>query len=208
MSQAVEERCLACAQALLAALEGEPLKYKCLITLAMFTGLRKGELVGLQWKDIDFTQLLLHVRRAAQIIANKIVVGQPKRESIRSVALSEECASMLAEYQQAQRVEAMRFDWVEGDWVFTQGTGRIMYPTTPGQWLSKFLERKGLEHMRFHDLRHFNASLLLAAGVDVVDTASRLGHNSPATTLRMYAHALRDRDRQATDKLSALISPK
>ncbi len=191
------------------ALAEEPLKYRLIIQLAINSGLRLGELMGLQWSDIDLAKGILSVNKSLQCIKGKgIFVKKPKNtSSVRSLTISDSTVSLLKQYLHWQRKEKLVLgsQWHGENWLFTQWNGQPMYPTTPSQWFRKFLKRHGLASMPFHSLRHLSATLLLSLGIPMKNVSSRLGHSDIRTTDTYYAHALESVDRHAADKMDQLF---
>ena len=197
---------------LLAALEEEPLKYRAIIELAFVTGCRRGELAALQWKHIDFDNGILHIRQAAEYIPSVgVQVKPPKTKAgVRDIALPASTVRLLKEYRKWQLEQKMRLGnlWQDGDWVFTKWNGDIIFPDTIGDIFKKFLKRHNLPAIRFHDLRHLAATLLIHEGLNVRAVAGRMGHANPDVTMRVYAHALRSADKQAASIMEKLINKK
>lgn len=190
---------------MLLALEGEPLKYRTVIMLALESGLRLGELMGLQWDDIDFDTAMLHVRRSNQAMKGRgIYTKKPKTEmSVREIAMSDHMVELLGQYREWQEGQRTLLGnhWKEGGWLFTQWNGLPMYPTTPSGWFRDFLKRHDLPHIPFHALRHLSATLLIAFGVPLKNVSSRLGHADIRTTANIYTTALKSVDRQAAKQM-------
>jgi len=191
-------------------LSGEPIQYKTMITLLVYTGLRRGELCGLEWKDIDFDNQMLHVVRTSQYIGKRTMyTKEPKTKSgIRDFSLSTSACQLLRDYQQWQndQKEKVGDKWIETDRLFTTWEGKPMHPDTITDWFAKFIKRSGLPYVTLHSLRHTNATLMIAEGTDVCTVSRRLGHANTATTLNIYAHALRSKDTEAADKLESALS--
>ena len=189
------------AEYMLDALYDEPLMYQVLIHLAIITGARRGELVALQWKHIDFDNLTVTIEQSNYREDGEIKTKKPKTKgSIRTIAIPDYCAELLMEYKKEQRRERMKSleIWEEGDWIFTQWNGKPMSPDTPSHWFNKFQERKGIPHHKFHALRHTSATLTLAAGTDIRTVANRLGHTQLGTTYK-YTHILESADKHAAN---------
>lgn len=194
---------------MLAELNEEPLKYRTIILLAIDTGLRRGELVGLKWQDIDLEEKKLAVRRSNQAIAGRGTFSKsPKtEESERCITLSDSSVQLLKRYHAWQLRQKMRLanQWHDEDWVFAAWNGAAMYPGTPSLWFSRFLKRKGLPHMSFHSLRHLSATVLIAQGVPLKNVSSRLGHADIRTTANIYADTLQSIDKMAADKMDNFL---
>ena len=107
--------------------------------------------------------------------------------------------------EQAQNQLLLGDRWQGDNWIFTQADGKPMYPTTPTQWFSKFLKRNGLEHKKFHALRHTSATLLLSNGTNIKNVASRLGHAQLKTTNR-YVHAVEQAEKEAANTFETLFN--
>jgi integrase len=175
-----------------------------LVGLAAVTGLRRCELAGLRWDDIDFDREMLEVRRAVKNgVDGGWVVGPTKTHQTRPISLDEFTLSIL----RAHRVSAQRgaadagVELGQDAYVFSLGpSGRK--PITPDGLSHRFealSKAAGVSNVTLHTLRHFSASMLLASGRDVHTIAGLLGHADASTTLRVYAHMVEDRDRDAAD---------
>lgn len=195
--------------ALIKALEGEELKFRVIILLTIFTGLRRGEVLGLEWQDINFKNSSLTVRQASQYVSSiGIYTKDPKTEtSNRIISIPESIIKLLKEYQKEQLKSRLRLGdkWLETDRLFVQWNGAPMHPDTITKWFRQFLEDKNLPHITFHGLRHTHATLLISQGLDVRTVSNRLGHAQTSTTLNFYAHAFAKMDREASDKLDNLL---
>lgn len=194
---------------MLTLLEKEPIQYQTMITLLVYTGIRRGELCGLEWKDIDFENQVMHVVRSAQYIGNKtMITKEPKTKSgIRHFSLSIHACILLKKYKRWQLEQKFNAgdQWTESDRLFTSWNGKPIHPDTITDWFSKFIKRSGLPYVTLHSLRHTNATLMIAEGTDVCTVSRRLGHANTATTLNIYAHALKSKDREAANTLDNVL---
>ncbi|MCI9450448.1 MAG: site-specific integrase [Clostridiales bacterium] len=194
---------------MLTLLEKEPIQYQTMITLLVYTGIRRGELCGLEWKDIDFENQVMHVVRSAQYIGNKtMITKEPKTKSgIRHFSLSIHACILLKKYKRWQLEQKFSVGdrWEESDRLFTSWNGKPIHPDTVTDWFSKFIKRSGLPYVTLHSLRHTNATLMIAEGTDVCTVSRRLGHANTATTLNIYAHALKSKDREAANTLDNVL---
>ena len=194
---------------LLDCLESEPLQFKLLIHLAINTGCRRGELVGLKWSDINYTTSVLTVSRSNYKLTGdtEIKSKTTKTGKSRSIMLPSYCLAMLRQFkaEQAQTQLLLGDRWQGDNWIFTQADGKPMYPTTPTQSFSKFLKRNGLAHKKFHALRHTSATLLLSNGTNIKNVATRLGHSQLKTTNR-YVHAVEQAEREAANTFETLLN--
>lgn len=162
-----------------------------LVQLALVTGCRRGELVALQWSDIDFVHRTVHIMKSNYKLKKQpIFTKTPKtRESIRSITIPNFCISLLKKWrcEQTLQIPAVINTNNIGNWVFTQKNGNPMHPCTPTYWFNKFLKRSGLLHRTFHALRHTSGTLLTTNGISVKSVGLRLGHAKLSTTNR-YLH--------------------
>lgn len=194
---------------LLESLEGEPTKYRALINVALFVGLRRGECLGLEWSDIDFEHYTLTVKRQSQYLPGKgVIPSNPKTKgSRRTVAVPSSLIKLLKELRSEQLQERLHLGglWEDNNRLFTTWNGKPMHPDTISSWFADFLSRKELPHIKFHALRHTSASLMIASGVDIKAVSKRLGHAQTSTTANIYAHAFQSADRSASDKMETLL---
>jgi len=197
---------------LLELLEEEPIKYKTAIIMLLFLGLRRGELLGLEWSDIDFNNRKVNIRRTSQYIAGKgIITKEPKTSSsVRTIKLSDICFDQLQTYrawQEEQRL-ALGNQWHNINRLFTTWNGLPMHPDTLSGWFKDFIKRSDLPNIHLHSLRHTNATLMIASGIDIRTVTRRLGHAQTSTTMNIYTHAIQSADAKAADKLDDMLSPK
>ncbi|GGV68702.1 site-specific integrase [Streptomyces griseoloalbus] len=177
-----------------------------LYELALRTGLRKGELLGLHWEDLDLTTGTASIRRSLQRTRTGGLTHLPTktRASERRIALPTECIHSLKKHQERQEKdrETAGSAWQDSGLVFTTPTGRPLDPANLTRRFRSFLNRAGLRRIRFHDLRHSTATLLLEQGVDLVVIKELLGHAHIGVTAGVYAHVRLRLQRQAIDTLS------
>ena len=195
--------------AILKALESEPWNIRAIIEIALFTGCRRGEIVGLKWADIDFENRRISVKRSIYKLSDgKAREKDPKtKSSIRTIFIPERLCKTLTEYrlQQNKHIAYLGDGWKNLDYVFTEENGYVMNPQTPTRQFSKFLKRHGIRHLKFHGLRHTSATMLLANGCDIKTVSSRLGH-ADITTTNIYVHALESSDRLAAQTFDNFLS--
>ena len=198
--------------ALLEAANKEPLRYTVLITLAVATGLRRGELMGLEWKDINFEKGTLEVRQASQYLPGKgLFTKDPKTEtSKRIISVPTSVMAFLKQYKVTQSEERLKVGdlWQGSDRLFTTWDGKPMHVDTISKWFPEFLRRHSLPPLPFHGLRHTAATLLIGQGLHAKTISNRLGHSNISTTMDIYGHALKSADREAADKLDHLFIQK
>ncbi|MEU8523773.1 tyrosine-type recombinase/integrase [Streptomyces sp. NPDC048577] len=177
-----------------------------LYELALRTGLRKGELLGLHWEDLDLSTGTASIRRSLQRTRTGGLTHLPTktRASERRIALPTECLHSLKEHKERQdrERETAGSTWQDSVLVFTTPTGGPLDPANLTRRFRSFLNRAGLRRIRFHDLRHSTATLLLEQGVDLVVIKELLGHAHIGVTAGVYAHVRLRLQRQAIDTLS------
>ena len=175
-------------------LDEEQIKYKTAIILTVFTGVRLGELMGLEWNDIDFRNGIVSINRSSQYLADTGVFTKvPKTESsIREIAIPDFVISLLEEYKLWYEEQNSLYGelWINSNRLFVQADGKPMHPSTISKWFVKFIGQIGLPVINFHGLRHTNATLLIAQNIDVAVVAARLGHAQITTTFNFYVHPI------------------
>jgi len=192
-------------------LPNEDTKYKVAIILTVFTGVRLGELMGLEWQDVDFKNGIISINRSSQYLADMGVFTKvPKTESsIREIAIPEFIVSLLEEYKLWYEEQKSIYSelWTNSDRLFVQADGKPMHPSTISKWFVKYVGQIGLPVINFHGLRHTNASLLVAQNIDIAVISARLGHAQISTTLDFYVHPLLSHNRKAGYALENLLLP-
>ena len=192
-------------------LSSEDTKYKVAIILTVFTGVRLGELMGLEWQDVDFKNGIISINRSSQYLSDMGVFTKvPKTESsIREIAIPEFIISLLEEYKLWYEEQKSVYGelWTNSDRLFVQADGKPMHPSTISKWFVKYVGQIGLPVINFHGLRHTNASLLVAQNIDIAVISARLGHAQISTTLDFYVHPLLSHNRKAGYALENLLLP-
>lgn len=156
--------------------------------LAVVTGLRRGELLGLRWADLDAGGIT--VRRVVKIVGGKHVVGEPKtRRGSRRVPLPPDALALLAEHRarQAEERSAAKV-WHDEGWMFPNTIGKAENPHNLLRVMKRARDARGLPAFRLHDLRHLYASMMIRRGVDPKLLSDRLGHARASFTLDVYTH--------------------
>ena len=166
--------------------------------LELVTGLRRGELLGLKWEDVDLERGDLRVRRQIARISGEVVEAPLKtKNAYRTLPLAEDTVDIL---------EAQRKKTGDSPWVFPSPTGGPISPDSVLHMLHRVLKRAGLPRVRFHDLRHTFATLALQNGVDVKTMSGMLGHFSAGFTLDTYAHVTTASQRQVAKTMESILS--
>ena len=168
--------------------------------LELTTGLRKGELVALLWSDLDVENRTIDVtKQAGRNADNEIVITRPKTEtSIRRISIPQEAVDRLIQEHEKHPDNPYMFP--------SPKTGEMYHPDSVVNIHKKILKDAGLEHIRFHDLRHTFATTALQNGVDVKTVSSMLGHYDAGFTLRTYTHATRQAQDEAAEKMGEFMA--
>lgn len=199
------------AQAVLAAFREHPLEP--IVALALWTGLRQAEILGLRWRDVDIDQRRITVAGTLQRLGGEWRLLPPKtRRSARTIAAPEPLVPVLVAHHDRQAAQRARLGdaWsdVIPDLVFTTAIGTPVTGTTVTNRFQWTLKHKGLPVRRFHDLRHGCATLLLASGVDLKTVSAILGHSTIAITADTYAGVLHSLHADAADRITRLLVPR
>lgn len=191
--------------------------FKLGLNIVIELGLRRGELGGLEWENVDFNNHCINIKNNLTYSNGRVMIGTTKTdESERTLYISDNLIRILKEHKKIQNKNKVKYgpDYIDNvfngrkfDFIMTWENGHYVHPN---YYTSKF--RKTLNSMefeksiRFHDLRHTNASLLLEQGVDFKVIQTRLGHSDINTTLNIYSHINLKMQQNATEKLAAVLS--
>jgi len=180
-----------------------------LIRLAAFTGMRRSELLGLVWTDVDLSRSTVSIRRTRTRIGYEMVDRATTKSaaSARLVDLDAETVTVLADWRKAQAAERELWGSAYEDTahVFTREDGTPVHADHLAQRFERLVKAAGVPAIRFHDLRHTHASLLLAAGVPVLDVSRRIGHASAAVTLTVYARLMPGQGQRAASLFASVV---
>ncbi len=195
------------AQTLLATAKGDRLE--ALYVLALATGMRQGELLALKWQDVDLDGVTLQVRASVHYTKEGYVFAEPKTKySRRRIALSQIAVEALRAHRTRQVEERLLVGaaWEKLDLVFPNTLGRPLDGTNLLRyWFYPLLKRAGLPRIRFHDLRHTAATLLLARGINPKVVSEMLGHSHVSVTLGIYSHVMPHMQQQAADAMDKAL---
>ena len=192
----------------LAAIEGN--RNEALFRLLAMTGLRRGEVVGLRWSDVQLDRHRLTVNQAATVVDGDEMVDVPKtRRSRRVIDLDGDTTALLQRHRARQRELFLRLGVTASasGRVFTNEIGDPIRPDSVGQAFGRLVKVAGVPTIRLHDLRHTHASHLLMAGINVKVVSERLGHASVSFTLDTYAHVMPGQQAEAAAAAAALLAP-
>jgi integrase len=210
-------------------LEKEPHKYRTMITLALYGGMREGELNALTWSDVDPETGLITISKSLQHLPDRgTFVKSTKTENTRVIHVSPNVIGLLNEHKKWQNKERLKLGnlWKDSDNIFTANDGSFIYPSTVSKWFLKFIRRHNdgvqndstikesdkpqymIPEVNFHGLRHTSATLLISLGTDVSTVSKRLGHARTSTTMDIYSHSLQKSELEASNKLDNLFNKK
>jgi integrase len=172
------------------------------------TGMRRGEVAGLRWTDVDLDVARLSIRQARLSIRYEIEVEEPKSaRSRRSIALDAETVQVLRAWRAAQLRERLEWGpaWTDSGLVFTREDGVGLHPDRISKLFDSLVARSGVPRIRLHDLRHTHATLALQVGVHPKVVSERLGHSSISLTLDTYSHAVPALQAEAAESVANLL---
>lgn len=191
----------------LAAVEGDDL-YP-LLRLTGLTGMRRGEVCGLLWADVDLDKGQVHVRRQLGVVRRELVFSErPKSDhGRRTIDIDGATVAVLRRHRaaQAERRLAIGVGWQENDLVFCGPAGEPINPDTVSRTFDRRIRKAGVTHIRFHDLRHSHCAHLIAAGRNPKEISRRLGHATVAFTLDRYGHLMPEAGAEAASAVAALV---
>lgn len=166
--------------------------------LAIYTGMRRGELLGLKWSDIDFGKKLIRIQRSLSHIPNKCysLSTLKTKKSKRQVPIPDFIVQALQVHKDIQDTQRKRLgeQYQDQDLVICTETGTVQDPRNVLRVMKRNSKAANVTPIRFHDIRHTHASILISEGVDIVKVSARLGHSSPKITLENYAHLMPNQD--------------
>jgi len=186
-------------------------RLEALYNLAVTTGMQQSEILGLKWTDLDWVNQTLRVER--QLVkpnGTQIQFSPPKtRFGKRTITLGDQSIEVLRRHYDLQHEERMAQGerWVENGLIFTTKVGTPIHARNLIRYFKKILQLAGLPVIRFHDLRHTAASIMLNHGIPVIVVSRRLGHARPSITLDIYGHVIPNMDESAAQKIDELVIP-
>lgn len=187
------------------------LKYTLFFLIAFSTGLRRGEILGLRWQDIDIEKAKLHVNQSATVIKGGIVYKDPKTEkSASGVSISQSVIDVLHQYKTEQEMLRKRFEqnggkWPDTDLIFTTAEGKAMFPSTIGHWLKDFIDTHKLPEISTRSFRNMSITYAIDRGFDLKAVSERARHAQLSTTTDIYAHVLPQKDQAIAASLDKII---
>jgi integrase len=182
--------------------------YYSVYVTAINTGMRRGEVLGLRWQDVDFDNNILYVRQSLQEVKKVgLTFKEPKSGKSRSITFTPSLAKELKKIykQQLEYKLSLGQGYNDLDLVFAQKNGKPLQPSEMARNYRKLVDKSGLPYIRFHDLRHTHATLLLQQGVHPKVVSERLGHSTIGITMDTYTHVLPNMQKEVALLLEQLI---
>ena len=196
---------------LIKCLYNEPLHYRTIIMLLLYSGMRRGEVCGLEWSDIDFKNNLISISKSNLYLPGKGIFEDTTKNktSERVIRIPQDMIDLLKEYKVEQNKQRLSVGdmWKGSKKIFTTAFGAPIHPDSVTSWFSKFIKKYNLPNIHLHSLRHTNATLLIANGTNIRTVANRLGHADTSTTSNIYAHAIKTADEMAAETLANILNP-
>lgn len=185
----------------------EPIMWRIFMLGSMIGGFRRGEMIALEWPDVDFENQCIHIHKSISLVhQGKAYEKGTKNDEERTVDMPEWYMKELEQYYKVWKRQRWENNdiWEGGDreYLFHNGKGKPLYHTTPTTWWREFTERHKLRRIRLHDLRHSSATLLIEAGAHLKAIQQRLGHKQYQTTADIYAHITKKVSRELADKFN------
>jgi integrase len=184
-------------------------RLEALYVLALTTGMRQGELLGLQWTDLDLDNAALNIVRTLHQLPGGFTFTEPKTaRSRRQILLTKTASAALRRHRALQAEDRLKAGpgWQDQDLVFTTGAGGPLGSShVLRQQFYPLLDTAGLPRIRFHDLRHTAATLLLGQGIHPKIVSEMLGHSNIAITMDLYSHVTPTMQREAVEALESLL---
>lgn len=193
-------------------LQNEPIQFRALISLAFTSGMRKAELLGLEWKHIKFDRAVIEVRQSIPAYKDNMpVIKSPKNKgSVRTISIPPSIILELQEYQKewfklrTKNIDIWRTDH---EFLFCANDGMPYYPKTLGEQWRSFVRRNKLRHLRMHDIRHTSVTILINRGIHAKIISERIGHSKIGTTMDVYGHVIRAADVAAASTFEDVFAP-
>lgn len=190
--------------------EYAPLKYQAFITLAVYSGFRRGELMGLEWKDIDFENNVISVRRTSNYTSKdgSYTDTTKTKRSVRSLKMPDNVMGILKQLraEQLEAKEKLGTRWVDSDRLFVNDEGAPLFCGTPYNFLLRFTKRHNMRFCDVHSYRHFNASVLINSGIDATVVSSALGHSAVSTTTGIYLHVFQEYQARTSEAIAKALN--
>ena len=196
----------------LEALEGEETRHKLMCLLALSAGLRREELFGLRWCDVDGNTI--SIRQARVVVGSRIITKEPKTaSSMRSVSIPDELAALLKKHsaKEAERRLKLGTAWkgkskADDDLIFTSWDGSDLHPQSMNNFLRRFCDKHNLPRIQPHAFRHMAGTFLITSGVDVRTVSGKMGHSRASITMNTYAHLLKSAEQETANTMTSILA--
>lgn len=177
-----------------------------LLVIEFYLGLRKGEIAELKWSDIDLENGIVHITRSRVGCEDGVIVKSTKSDAgIRDIPLNQTTLTIFKNEYARYLENTRKSGFVDSGYVICQDNGEPFIPSSIPQKWKRFCEQHKLRKIRFHDLRHTCATILIASGVDAKTVQTWLGHSDIQVTLNIYAHCLESMKKTAGDKMDIIF---
>lgn len=175
--------------------------------LAITTGMRRGEILGLRWKDVDLEKEMLYVRQTLSKDGKLILPGAKTSAGIRSIKLSNDTIVLLKKHKTVVAKEKLSHgpEYVDNDLIICTSKGSPVNPENFKRTFQRLIKEANVPSIRLHDLRHTHATMLLSSGINAKVISERLGHTNVKTTLDIYSHVLPSMQEEAANKIDTLL---
>ena len=191
-------------------IQGEELKYQVIYHFAILCSMRRQEIIGLKWSDIDFIEDKIKITRAAtQLDGVGTITDKTKtQKSALTLFLPDILKKLLLQLYNQQKTAQKKWGdkWIDEDWIFTQANGSLMCLATPSHWWKDFAKRNGIEDITFHGLRHTAATYMIKSNVPISTVSGVLGHAQISTTLNTYTHVIEDTKKTAINIMADIVT--
>ena len=191
-------------------LENEPAKDRAFIVLAVYGGYRRGELLGLEWKDIDWDNSVVSIRRTSNYnVTHGTYTDTTKtKKSQRSTKFPPVVMNILKDLKAEQEKEREQLgdQWTDTDRLFVTWNGLPIHPNTHYKWFKAFCKRNNVRFCDLHSLRHLHASILIFSGVDPAAVSADLGHSAISTTTGTYVHMFQEAQARTSNIIANALS--
>jgi len=176
--------------------------------LSLATGMRKGELLGLRWQDVDFTANTVAVVQTVGLLRGATVIGTPKsKSSRRTITVQVPVMTALREHRARQNEHRLSLgtEWNDHDLVFSAANGKPINPNNLTRDYDRWVKVSGVPRIRVHDQRHTSVSIALQMGANIKAVSQRVGHAKTSITMDIYAHTIAEQHQEVADKLDAAL---
>lgn len=197
---------------LLELIEDAPIQYRTAVIVLLYTGMRRGELLGLRWSDVDFDKQIISISRSSLYLADRgVFEDETKNASSNRVIKSPDTVMQALRRYRAWQMEQLLKLGIHpqgNSQVFTALDGKPMHPDTLTSWFHDFIAGTDLPQIHIHSLRHTAATLYISNGISVTTVAGQLGHANATTTTKIYAHEIQSAQAAAADAMEDLLTAK